>query len=314
MKKILVQFLFIAIGFLPITIYSQQESQFTFFMHNKQYLNPGYVGSEGEGSILAIYRKQWIGFNGAPTSQIASFNKPFARRRVGLGLLVTHSEKGIFDAYQGTLSYSYAVLKTENTQVRIGLHGSYKSISSDPNNPNSVIGDPSDPSIGTKAIKKSSGNIGSGIYMQSHNFYVGLSCPNILESVLGINPNSAYETAISSRHYYLMSGASIPITENFNLLTSALFKYVKNSPLDIEVHLGLDFLNALSTGLSYRAGGSGSGDSIDLLALFHLSSEISLGAAYDYTLSKIDKGSIEGMFRYDFASKNSKLSNPRFFF
>ena len=58
------------------TLFGQQEAQFTQYMYNKLPVNPAYAGARGVPSLTAIYRSQWIGFDGAPQSALVSFNGP----------------------------------------------------------------------------------------------------------------------------------------------------------------------------------------------------------------------------------------------
>ncbi|MFN0014990.1 MAG: type IX secretion system membrane protein PorP/SprF, partial [Saprospiraceae bacterium] len=70
--------------------------------------------------------------------------------------------------------------------------------------------------------------------------------------------------------------------------------------------------------LSYRAGGNGAGESMDVLLFWQANPQFGLGFAYDFTLSDIKDytaGSIELLFQADLkrAGKSKKMSNPRFF-
>ena len=73
--------------FMVLGLFAQQEAQYTQFMYNKLSLNPAYAGSQGMPCISCIHRKQWIGFEGAPTSQIINFHMPAFRQKVGVWCL-----------------------------------------------------------------------------------------------------------------------------------------------------------------------------------------------------------------------------------
>ena len=78
---------------------AQQEAQFTQFMYNQLYLNPGYAGARNATSLLAIYRNQWLGFEGAPETKLVSFNTPLLNNRIGLGVTISNHTQGITDAH-----------------------------------------------------------------------------------------------------------------------------------------------------------------------------------------------------------------------
>ena len=73
MKKRLVLLAFILqAGFL----WAQQEAHYTQFMYNKQSLNPGFAGARRVASVMALYRNQWVGFNGKRNGSDSERTKP----------------------------------------------------------------------------------------------------------------------------------------------------------------------------------------------------------------------------------------------
>jgi len=88
-------------------LYGQQESQYTFFMQNELNYNPAAAGARGVASITGLYRQQWAGFDGAPTSQLLSFNSPILGESVGFGIQLNHASKGVIDNTYGSMAYNY---------------------------------------------------------------------------------------------------------------------------------------------------------------------------------------------------------------
>ncbi|WP_299801331.1 PorP/SprF family type IX secretion system membrane protein, partial [uncultured Maribacter sp.] len=71
--------------------YAQQDAQYTQYMYNTISVNPAYAGSRGVLSIAALHRSQWVGLDGAPTTQTLNFHTPVSKN-VGLGLSVVNDE------------------------------------------------------------------------------------------------------------------------------------------------------------------------------------------------------------------------------
>ena len=71
---------------LAAVVYGQQDAQFTQYMYNTISINPAYAGSRGVMSIFALHRTQWVGLDGAPTTNAASINTPISNSNLGLGL------------------------------------------------------------------------------------------------------------------------------------------------------------------------------------------------------------------------------------
>ncbi len=303
---------------LAAMVWAQQEGQFTQFMYNQLAINPAYAGARGMGSFTLLYRNQWIGFDGAPETKLLSYNTPLFGNRVGFGLTVANQTIGIENQWNATMAYSYNIAIDDESSVRFGLQGSMRYFGFDFSDPSVEIREQGDESIlydGTE--DRYTGNFGVGVYLQLRQLYLGISVPHFFPSELGINPNTLVdEVAKLSAHYYLTAGTLIPVSDNMQLKPALLAKFVPNAPFDADLNLSMIFDNTFTAGLSYRLGGDGSGESIDLLALYQINN-VAIGAAYDYPLSQIQdqsSGSIEVLLRYDFIKERGDMANPRFFF
>lgn len=296
---------------------AQQEAQFTQFMYNKLALNPAYAGVRGIPSLTALYRKQWVGFDGAPVTKLISLDTPIFGDKVGFGLTIANKSIGFINDWQGTMAYSYHVKISDKSSFRVGLQGSMKFQGLDFADPGVFIQEQGDQSImEDETVNDYFINFGAGLYYTYDQFYVGVSVPNFLPNEIGFNNPNAQEIAKSVQHYYFMTGAMIPMSEKINLKPALLAKYVTNAPFDMDLNLSLVYDLRMTLGLSYRLGGTGSGDSVDLLAMYQ-ANQIGIGLAYDYSLSDVNdhsNGSFEVLLRYDFVKEREDMANPRFFY
>ena len=53
-------------------VFSQREAQYTQYMYNTSMVNPGYAGTDDALKISLLHRSQWVGIDGAPTTQTFS--------------------------------------------------------------------------------------------------------------------------------------------------------------------------------------------------------------------------------------------------
>lgn len=314
MKKLVFLFIVLCAG---LRLSAQQDHQYTQFMYNKLLINPAYAGSRGVPSLTAIYRNQWLGFGeGAPQSALLSFNSNFLSKRVGVGVTISNQKAGLQRDFQGSLAYSYDLIGGKNASLRIGVNGSIRSLSMDFTKATPLVtGDNSLDNMRTSTIL---GNVGAGIYGTfNERFYVGLAVPRIYSNAIGFNPDPTVKAAKEYRHYYASAGAILPLNADLKLMPAVLIKYVENAPFDADINLNLDIREKLTVGLSYRVGGDGPGESVDLLVFWQASPQVGIGAAYDFTLSQIrdyTSGSIELLVQADLKkSKKKNMSNPRFF-
>jgi type IX secretion system PorP/SprF family membrane protein len=324
----------IAIGLfcsIATTTHAQQEGQYTQFMYNKTLVNAGYAGARRVHSISAIYRNQWMGFSGNPQSYLASYDGGIGKK-LGVGLNLVNQELGVTKNQYANMMLSYGIIQTDEMSLRMGINGAIRRYTYSLTDPNIYIQDPNDASLRqSEQQARNYFNVGAGMYFDYKNYYVGLSIPNLNKNLIsvGVNPN-ATSAAQEKQHVYLMAGGLFKIKEDVELKPSVMFKYVENAPFSLDANLSAVFKRRFTAGVSYRYGESGGyGDSIDALAFFQISDRLGIGAAYDFTISGLQKhttGTIEAMLRYDISPKSkaldktkdeidpNRLSNPRFFF
>jgi type IX secretion system PorP/SprF family membrane protein len=313
MKKHLFSFFILAACF---RLSAQQDHQYTQFMYNKLMYNPAYAGARGVPSVTGIFRSQWFGFDGAPQSTLLSFNSPFLTPRVGIGGVMSLEKIGLQRDFTASLAYSYELIKLEKVSVRAGIQGSIRSLSIAFDDATPVnIGDPS---LDNQRVNDIYGNVGAGVYATFDNrFYLGLSVPRIYANNIGLSNLNAATLAKESPHFYATAGAIIPLSEDINLLPAVLLKYVQNAPFNADINVNLDIRQKVTAGISYRLGGDGAGDSVDLLAMWQVAPQFGLGAAYDFTISNLkdyNSGSVEVLLQADLKKpKKKNVFSPRFF-
>ncbi len=315
MKKIFI-LLFLA---KAIVVNAQQEHQYTQFMYNKLVFNPAFAGAREVASVTALYRRQWIGFDGAPTSQLIGFDAPFQNNRLGFGLNLHRFQVGINDNYAANMCYSYSIVRTDAMNIRLGIGGTFRYYKFSFNNPDFYIKNPDDPAALTVNEQSNiNGNIGGGLYFTFKEFYIGVSAPNLYRNTLG--NGSATVTAENRPHFYGMMGGVFPLSSNVDFKPAVMLKFVQDAPFSGDANVSLMFNKKFTVGASYRFGQSTMGDSFDGLLFVQAAPKLGFGIAYDYNISRLsnfNQGSFEALLRYDLTSPKKikgDLTNPRFFF
>ena len=80
--------------FTAAASFAQQDAQFTQYMYNTININPAYAGSRGALSIFGLHRTQWVGLDGAPTTNAFSLNTPINNSNLGLGVSLVSDKIG----------------------------------------------------------------------------------------------------------------------------------------------------------------------------------------------------------------------------
>lgn len=299
------------------SLHAQQEAHYTHFMFNQQLYNPAVVGNSKSGTFTGIHRSQWMGFEGAPSSQLLSFQTPILKQRVGLGGTIQRYSIGITNSFFASAAYSYNVKLTSYWSLRLGLQATLTYVGIDFSDEKVVTVSQNDPSLGNFDMTDIyRANIGVGMYLTYKNlFYFGAASPKIYPNEIGLN-DLVFVSARVAPHRYFTMGAALPLSEKIDFMPNALVKWVDNAPISADLNLSLRYDRKVTAGLTFRTSGNGKGESLDALLIFQFSPKIEAGLAYDMTLSDIkdyQSGTFELLLKYDLYTEKGDLENPRFF-
>ncbi|WP_291871396.1 type IX secretion system membrane protein PorP/SprF [Maribacter sp.] len=294
---------------------AQQDAQYTQYMYNTMSVNPAYAGSRGVFSITGLHRSQWVGLDGAPTTQTLNFNTPVSKR-VGIGLSIVNDEIGNGtnqDTYFDGV-FSYTIPTSDTGKLSFGLKAGGHLLNIDFNKLKNY--DPSISPTGYQDIdKKFSPNFGAGIYYHTDKFYAGLSVPNFLKTEHFDNSGSSSSTGVAQEqiNLYLITGYVFKLNPDLKFKPTALFKAVQGAPLQVDLSANFMLHDKFTLGVAYRWDAA-----VSALVGFQLSDQFMVGLAYDKETTELgstafNDGSFEIMLRYELRSKYKKVLTPRFF-
>jgi len=227
MKRIITSVALLLSGFVG---FAQQDAQFTQNMFNKLSVNPGFAGSSGGLCLGGLYRAQWIGFNGNPTTGTFSGDiaiKDFLGMQHGVGLTIWQDHLGIEQTTTAKLAYAYR-RGLGIGDIGIGIEGGIISKSLRPEWV-AVDNYTLDASIPDNGASDMTFDFGAGIYYQIKNkLYLGLSAVHIPQGTFEQAPSAQntwdgvrYNLA---RHYYVMAGYFYDINPQWQLQPSIFIK------------------------------------------------------------------------------------------
>ena len=168
--------------------------------------------------------------------------------------------------------------------------------------------DPSDPFF-SKDISNTYPNVGAGAFLYTDNFYLGISVPNLLNSV-HLDENGI-KFGSETNHYFATAGYVFQVSENFKLKPSVMVKSAFDAPISYDGNLNALFYEKFEIGASYRLDDSFSG-----LVGFQATPNIRIGYAYDHVISDLDavaSSSHEVILTFDLFFKKRSLRSPRYF-
>ena len=288
--------------------YGQQDAQYTQYMYNTVSVNPGYAGSRGHISIAALHRSQWVGLDGAPTSQTFNIHSPIGYRGVGLGLSIVNDEIGPTSETNFDVDFSYTVWTSTEGRLSFGLKASANLLDIRFSELNQYS---TDPTLQQDIDNRLSPNIGAGVYYHTNKFYLGLSVPRFLETTHFQETNLS--TAKEQMNLYLITGYVWDLNEFVKFKPTLLTKVVTGAPLQVDLSANFMLNDKFIIGAGYRWDAA-----ISAMAGFNISNKFLIGIAYDKETTELgnaafNDGSFEVIFRYDFISTKNNLKSPRFF-
>jgi len=306
LKKNIIQFFFCVYCLLFSTaLKAQQEPMYSQYMFNMMQINPAYAGNRAVNNITTLYRRQWVGVKGAPTTASLSWDARTLETNIGYGLQIYNDNIGIESTTGFQAFYSYRI-PFERASLSLGVSAGVISYYAGLRDVVTVDVDP----WFSENVNTLLPSVGVGALYASDYWYIGFSIPALLNTK--ISSQNYQITTGANNHYFLTGGYVFQVSESTILKPSTMLKVVKGSPFEYDLNLNVWIQNKVGLGLSYRTGDA-------LVGMFELqiTPEIGLGYAYDYTLSRLNafsKGTHELMLRYELTSKrNKRVFSPRYF-
>lgn len=122
----LTKFKFLTVSFLFIAGYSAAQSDFDLSQRhfNEALYNPAATGNTFTTAVFMHARAQWVGLEGAPTTEAVSFDSYLNNLNSAVGLAVTGDQIGFTNTYVARLSYAYFIPIFSQSILSFGLSAS----------------------------------------------------------------------------------------------------------------------------------------------------------------------------------------------
>lgn len=292
-KQLLILSIVLAV---PFVVQSQQRPQFTQYMYNSIAFNPAYAGSRQSMVINFLHRSQWVGIEGAPSTQTLSAHTLIPKlKNVGVGLSVIRDELGFESTTDAFANFSYTIDLDDDQKYRLAFGVKAGATKYDLNN--DLLNDPAAaPDVFLNTINFSwLPNAGVGVYFRGESFFLGVSVPKIFT----FQDNNTGFTSFDRSSVFVNGGYLMEIGRtDIKFKPTFLIKYTDGAPLSADFS-ALFFLNEkLWVGGAYRLGDSFAG-----IVDFKVSERFTVGYAYDFITSGLGpftSGSHEILLSYKF--------------
>jgi len=307
-----IKIILLLIGLQPITLLiAQQENQFTQYAFNQAIINPAYIGSINYMNLQISSRNQWVGFPGAPKSNALTLGYPFKYFDSAIGLTAMQDNVGPLHNSILSLGYAHSVKLTSEIKLSMGLNAGINHYSA--NLDILQTNDYDDSVLEEGSTQSSSFTFGSGVFLYSSNWYVGLSVPKIITNTFSFGNDESDVYNLNERnHFYLVSGYVFGFkNDKIKLKPSVCMKKVQNVNPSIDFSLATSLYNRLALGAGLR-----NPDTYFAFLQVAIGKNLNVGYAYDFSNSRIgnfSKGSHEIVLDVRLYREATKVLSPRFF-
>lgn len=295
--------IYIVILLIGLTGYGQQDYLNSQYMFNLYNINPAYAGSKDALCASLSHRTQWVGFDGAPQTQVLSIHAPIKRFKLGIGGQIYRDVIGPREVNGINTTYAYH-LKLGKGKLGLGLKAGlinynyhwdeleYKDVN------DVVIGQGN-----TNGLKL---DFAFGAYYQDRKQFAGIELAHLA------NPDLTTTTVVMdyTPHLSLFYGYAFELGDNIVLKPSLLARVTQASQIS-DINLSALFMKKLWAGVSYRTSGA-----IIFVADYFVTPKLKLGYSYDFSingLSNYQSGSHEIYIGYDFQIFKTEMLSPRYF-
>lgn len=304
MKKV---FLVVLLAIAITETKAQQDPQYTQYMYNMSVINPAYAGSKETVSGGVLYRQQWVGIEGAPTTGTFFMHSPVGRN-VGLGLSIISDKIGPVEENNFYADFSYTLNLGGEHKLAFGLKAGATIHKID------FTGIPAtlpqtDPIFNSNNPNTTFLNLGTGLFYYTNKYYVAFSVPNMLKSKYLDFDGRQYGTDVL--HYFLTGGYVFDINPNLKFKPFAMVKTSINAPVSFDLSTNFMLNDKFEMGATYRLE-----DSFGAMINVAVSPTLRIGYAYDRVVSDIgviSPSSHEVILLYDLNFPKKVSRSPRYF-
>lgn len=287
------------------TLRAQQEATFAQYMFNGLAINPAYAGQHRALSVNVLSRFQNVGLPGAPTTQTLSVHSPLANQRFAVGALFIHDKIGVISQTQFSGIYAYRLPISLYGTLSFGLQAGVSRYVAQYSALDIYQTDPAF----SQDISETRPNIGTGIFLDHTNWYVGLSAPHMLNNVF--TRNSDLMTIRQPFPVILTGGVVFPIGLAVQFKPNTLIKMVDGRIVEVDINANFLFDEVIWAGVSYH-----SSQALNFLLDVQITDQLRMGYSYSAALGEIrsaEIGSHEVFLGYVFKFNSKGIVSPRYF-
>ena len=286
---------------LTTSLFAQQRAVYSNYLMNDYYYNPAIAGSKNVHMANVSYRKQWVGFVGAPSLIMANFYGSVKNQgKMGYGVSLISESTGITNNTTVYLNYAHHFKLGEKIKLGLGVQPGFMQYRVKLYD--AQLADEGDEVLTGNIYSANAFDVSAGFNLYSDRFFVMGSAQHLLGKSIRF---TSYNENLSF-HFNAIAGYNINFKKKkFVLQPSVMVQYANPVPLQYSGMLKGTYDNKIWLGLIYR-----SSDAVGVTVGVNIKERFGLAYGYDYSisgLSKYQSGSHEVMLSFIITKKKPSL-------
>jgi type IX secretion system PorP/SprF family membrane protein len=260
------------------TASAQQNLFYNHYFLNPYLYNPSFIAPNGYSEVYLNYRKQWIGFEGAPTTGTVSVHLPLSYK-AGFAISGYQDEAGVLKTTTGLLSFAYQVYLGKRVsdihKISFGMSAGLTTSTIDADK----VDNPNDPVVGST----SSFDGQFGIHYQFKNLKLAFAIPRIFQTYV-VSENDFNKAGIEQVKNTISSiSYNIKLNDRFSFEPYVTYRTYENIDAQYEAMGVFRIDNIGWLGGSYRQDYGAAG-----FLGFNIKDKIKLGYSYEFATDQVN--------------------------
>lgn len=292
---------------------AQQRPHYTQYILNNYIINPAVAGIESYTDVKASHRHQWVGIQDAPVTTYLTIHGSIgkeddrtttssyeptgdnprghaywqdyesAKPHHGWGVQVINDRTGPLNRFSAYGTYAYHLGLSAKTSLAAGFSFGVTNNSLNANKLDFGAANPVDPAVASSGyINKLRPDLNFGLWLYGSNYFVGASVLQLLPQGLEFSNDTLKVGKKAFPHTFLTAGYRFFAGEDFNIIPSAVLRYVDPLPVGVDLNVKIQYRDRFWFGGGYRIN-----DGVSGMAGVAISNVFNIGYSYDYTTSKL---------------------------
>ncbi len=282
-----------------LSVMAQQPAQYSLYMFNPYNFNNAYAGLDESVSATGVFRQQWLGLEGSPSTQAFNVHLPIYIIKGAFGLGLENDALGAERNLKITAAYNFQQTLGKGW-ISGGVRGGILQKTLDGTLLNPRDQDQIDNNIPIGKAISMAPILDAGIYYKSEVLQIGVSANNLLENSVDFALNEPTNIKFL-RNYFFTFAYNFDIGSKLNVSPSIL---VKSDIQEIQTDFStiVKYNDNIIVGASFRGYNSNTIDAIVIIGGMKVTQNVMLVYAYDLPISGLsatNSGSHEIMLNYN---------------